>query len=202
MKSFQQYITETFANKIGTSSKMPADTTVDNPGIKRQFQGAKKYQSTSRQHIVYHVKDKNGNNHYAWVHRRTGDIDGYMKTKEQAGKLPNERFHHDILIQSRDGGPSIGAHMFHDLWSGKFGHYGISVHDNQSPGAIRLHKKLRKHFGDKVLYHTYNPKTGEAKHLTHGVAASGDTPDSLFNAIHSVNIVAMMKPKYRPRLSG
>jgi hypothetical protein len=200
MKTLRQFINETFANRMGTDSKLPSETSIDDPGIKNQFKKAKKYDSNSSDHVIYHVKDKDGYNHHIWVHRKTGHVDFYMKTNDKPGKLPDEKFHSNILIQGRANGPSMGITAFHDLWSGKLGHYGIAVHDNQSKGAIRLHNRLRQHFGKRALYHTYNPETGEAKHLTHGVAASGKTPDELFDAIHKVQIVGMMAPKHRPPL--
>jgi len=201
MKTLRQFINETFANEIGAASKLPKNTNIDEPYIKYRLNNAKKFNSNSPDHIIYHIKEANGKNQYHWVNRKTGNVDFRMETTSTPGKLPNEEFHSNILIQSRENGPPMGITAFHDLWSGRLGHYGITVHDNQSEGAVRLHNNLREKFGNKVLYHTYNPKTGKAEHLTRGVAASPATPGPLFKAIKDTQIVAMMAPKNRPPLA-
>lgn len=208
MKSFIAFIKEGWANNLETSSKLSKDTDVDSDEFEHYLRDKKnvsRYQSSSPDHIIFHHKTKY-NSHYAhenrylWVHKKTGHIDFHMKTLSNPGHHEDEELHHHLYIKSRQEGPSMGKTAFHDIWNGHTGKYGITVHDDQSKGAVRLHKKMRKEFGDKVTYHTYHPDKG-AKHLTHGVAVSNNSPTSLRKAVIDTQIVAMRTPKHRGELA-
>ncbi len=198
MKTLLTFINETYANEIGAESQLDTNTTVDKPYYKEMTRRAKRYQSSSPDHIIYH-SEKHGNHMHVWVHKKTGAIDFLLASKAHDGAIPNERLHHDININSREGGPrGMGATAFHDLWSGRVGKkFGITVHDNQSPGAIKMHRRIRKVFGDKIRYHTFDPRTGEAEHLTRGVAASFETPEPLRTKLVPTEIVVFHPPKHR-----
>jgi len=197
MKPFIEFIKETYANDIEADSRLSRNTTVNHLHYARMFKNAKRYKSSSPDHIIYHVSDGSLHKHM-WVHKRTGSVDFILKSTAVEGKVPNETLHHDIHIVSREGGPRLGKTAFHDMWSGRVGgRYGVTVHNNQSPGAIKLHKQIRKEFGDKVTYHTYDPETKRASHYSTGVAASFDTPEQLRRKLLPIEIVAFHPAKYR-----
>lgn len=76
---------------------------------------------------------------------------------------------------------------------------GIMVHDNMSPGAIKLRKKVAKSFSN-IFYHTYNKAEEKAEHLTRGVSASWNTPREFRNKLEQTKIIGLasrgrVKPK-------
>lgn len=198
MKTLLTFINETYANKIRAESKLRNNASIDDPYYKEMARRSERYESSSPDHIIYH-SENNGNHMHVWVHKGTGAIDFVMVSKAHDGAMPNERIHHDINIASREGGPrGMGATAFHDLWDGRVGKkYGITIHRNQSPGAIKMHRRIRKIFGDKIIYHTFNPRTGEAQHHMRGVAASDETPESLRAELLRTDIVAFKPKKHR-----
>lgn len=199
MKTLKQFILEVNANIISKRSKMPEETTIDNPYVKREVKGATVHKSISPDHVVYHKRNGNENT-YHWVHRRTGAVDFRMDSTTQKGEVPNEVIHNKILSTSRHNGPSIGHHAYHDIMSGRLGEHGIMIGDDQSKGAVALRNNIKREYPEEIEYNTFDPRTGEGKHLTRGVSASKDTPESLSKAIKPIVIVAMMNPKNRIKI--
>lgn len=157
---------------------------------------------------------------HRWVNNKTGHVDFMVEADTHKGKNPGERIYNKISTYGVPGG-KMGHHAYFDLMSGRTRgpsdptgktypphEAAIMVHDNQSKGATKLRQNVRKHYGDKVLYHTYDEDAEEAKHLTHGVTSNfgqkipveKTTPYSLHKKIGPMKIVGMVPPKHRYKL--
>jgi len=207
MKDFKETITEVLANRVGTRHGIADDFKFDHKGLEKK--GYTAVRSSSGKHTLYSKLeepspfDSHQTANHFWVNNKTKQLDFHVRASTKAGKEPGERLYHAIDTAGRIGSQT-GHHAYFDLMSGRPGHAAIMVHDNMSKGAVKLQRKIRKTYGDRVTYHQYDPDTGEAKHHTHGVSSSFGmkmdgpiTPYRIHSKISKIKIVGMVPKKHR-----
>lgn len=207
MFTFNEMLNEVMWNASGKRHAIPDDEKAD--VAKLQKHGYEPSVSSTGKHTIYTKHniphpfyDGKTVSHHYWVNNKTGNLDFHMSAQTKPGKEKGEMLYHDI-DSAGSLKAKIGRHAYFDIMSGRTGHAGIMVHDNQSTGATKLRRNIRKTYKDRVLYHTYDPESQEAKHLTHGVSSSFAsklgpmTPYRLHKKIGPMKIVGMVPKKHR-----
>lgn len=197
MKSFKQFLTEVIANTIPKTSKWPENTTLAH--LEKHF-GNKfieaPHPSVLPTHKLMIGKGAPGEHVLAWVHKDTGHVDLTMEA-EMHPNTKKEIIAKGIYITGRKNGNNVGHHGVFDALSGRFGKPLVTEFDSLSPGAIRMLRKSRETYGDKIFFHTFDPQTEKAEHLTHGVSVSDKSPNSFYHVQRDKVIVGMVPPKHR-----
>lgn len=207
MKTFTDTLNEVMWNATGKRHSIPDGEKADLAKFRKN--SYTESPSSTGQHTIF---TKHGmphpwlagrtETHHYWVHNKTGHVEFHLSAKVTPSKTKGEALYSDIDSTGRIGA-GVGKHAYYDLMSGRAGDAAIMVHDNQSTGATKLRRNIRKRYKDKVLYHTYDPNSGEAKHLTHGVSSSFAskigpmTPYRLHKKIGPMKIVGMVPKKHR-----
>lgn len=208
MLKFKETINEVLTNRVAPRHGIADDHQLNIRELTKK--GYHPVRSSSGKHTLYSKIEEPSPfdshqiaNHF-WVNNKTKKLDFHVRASTKASKEPGERLYHAIDTAGRVGG-KMGHHAYFDLMSGRTGHAAIMVHDNMSKGAIKLQQRIRKTYGDKVIYHQYDPSSGEAKHHTHGVSSSfgiampGEkiTPYRLHAKIGKIQVVGMVPKKHR-----
>ena len=195
MLSFKNFLTELIKNEIGEDKKLPHSTKFDPKGEHAGYE--RESVKTNTGHHIYtntspqFENDEPGYVHHIWVHPETGHVDLSVEADTKVHK--NGRVTYNSIdirgrkrIQgSRNNSPSnMAAHGYNDLHK----HFAvITQHENQSPGAQKIQKSLRKLYPETNSIY-YNNKTGESYPISHirpFITSGNRKPTSL--ATHALN---------------
>lgn len=194
----------------------PSEYTLKSKGFVKS-----KYKSHSPDHEIY-VSHSNhhkyeGKLHYdkdmVWVNKKTKTPELRISGRAFLSKhSPDEEFLSGIYTRRIEGSSkdtqhqSFAHHAYMDMWTGRASHPSgpargvVSEHDSMSKGAIKLKNKIVKHptYGKKVVYHSFDHKTGEGKqHLSGSFYKPMSTPPSFSRKAESKAIVAFVPRKFR-----
>lgn len=206
MKTFKQLISEVYKNTLPVTGR-----------LKPKLLSGEGFDTLTKSIIPGHVilthYDHNaGTVQHVWAKPIKQD-DGSTKFDRKFSVNANITHgkNRELIYTNLDAsgvGGGHGPHAYFDIMSGRASkgddnkpRYGILVHESMSPGAIKLMRGVKKHYGDKITRHTYTPEQGDpehgiAKHYTHGVHFSTETPPSLAQ-IGTTQIVQFANAEHR-----
>lgn len=170
MKSFKKFIKEGRTNKIDKSETLSSIQFTDyadynenegNPPFKLE----KHPDSVTDEHHIYTQNytdyNKKPMRKHLWVNKKTGTVDlSFSANVNNKGK-DTVYSNIDLIGTGRKG---IAHHAYYDLMRRGV----VLSHSNQSQGAVKVSRKVRKTYPD-VVAHVYDPEKKEATHYTHGI---------------------------------
>lgn len=202
MLGFNEFLKEMVSNEINKGFGLKKDRKFD-PNDPNNSRYKKTGESVTGEHDIYsHYNETSGRASHIWVHKKTKSLDLVVNADVKKPTSPKADPVYSNILMIGKVGKGIGHHAYYDLMRRGI----VLSHENQSPGAVKVRKKLVATY-PQVVYHGYDPDTKKAYPYNRGVTLNPNTYHSfkgiispsggLAKHLMKQKTVGFLPPKYR-----